>query len=243
VCPAHGLARLIISGRFGTPPRVQPNITDSKCPHFVGICEAVWMTSGAVGFDLDMTLIDSLPQILESFHALAEETDIEIDLDVIEARLGIKLEDELAHWFAPHDVAGAAATYRHHYARLAALGTVVLPGAHDAMAAVRASGRAVAIITAKHQSSVEPCLVATGISPDTLHAFVHGREKAEVLRNIAAAMYVGDTPDDMTAARDAGVVAIGVATGAFTATDLLQAGASTALHSLSAFPDAYASFL
>ena len=207
------------------------------------ICKAVSMTSGTVGFDLDMTLIDSRPQIIEGFHALAKEADVEIDLDVVEARLGIKLEDELAHWFAPHDVAMAAAMYRRHYVGLAGVGTVVLPGAHYAMAAVRASGRAVAIITAKHPRSVEPCLVATGIRPDTLHAFVHGREKAEVLRNIAAALYVGDTPDDMIAARGAGVVAIGVTTGAFTAPDLLQAGAARALHSLTAFPDAYDSFL
>jgi len=119
----------------------------------------------------------------------------------------------------------------------------VLPGAHDALAAVRFSGRAVAIITAKHPTSVGPCLDATGIRADALYPFVHGPEKAEVLRSIGAIMYVGDTPDDMIAARDAGAVAIGVATGAFTGEELLKAGASTALHALTAFPDTFAAFV
>jgi phosphoglycolate phosphatase len=206
------------------------------------ICETVAVTPGVVGFDLDMTLIDSRPQILESFRALAGETDTAIDLDVVEDRLGIKLEDELASWFSADDIVEAAATYRRHYVQLASVGTVALPGAHDALAAVRASGRTVAIITAKHRTSVVPCLDATGIRAETLHPFVHGQEKAEVLTSIGAMMYVGDTPDDMIAARSAGVVAIGVATGAFTADELLQAGATTALHALTAFPDIYASF-
>ena len=201
------------------------------------------MTSGFVGFDLDMTLIDSRAQILESFQALARETDVEIDLNTVGARLGVKLEDELAYWFGADEIAEAAAVYRRHYVRLAALGTVVLPGAHDALAAVRSSGRPVAIISAKHPTSVGPCLDATGIHADALYPFVHGPEKAEVLRSIGAVMYVGDTPDDMIAARNAGVVAIGVATGAFTAEELLKAGASTALHALTAFPDTFAAFV
>jgi phosphoglycolate phosphatase-like HAD superfamily hydrolase len=44
----------------------------------------------------------------------------------------------------------------------------------------------------------------------------------------------------MIAGRDAGVVAIGVATGAFTADALLRAGAAMTLDSLIAFPNLYA---
>jgi phosphoglycolate phosphatase len=86
-------------------------------------------------------------------------------------------------------------------------------------------------------------LLATGIGADTLHTFVHGQEKAEVLRSLDSTMYVGDTPDDMIAARSAGVVAIGVTTGAFTAQDLMQAGAAKALPTLEAFPDSYTALI
>jgi hypothetical protein len=41
------------------------------------------MALGPVGFDLDLTLIDSRPQILASFRALSDETGAAIDVDVI----------------------------------------------------------------------------------------------------------------------------------------------------------------
>ena len=50
---------------------------------------------GPVGFDLDMTLIDSRSAILASFAGLAEDTGTAIDLAAVDSRLGIKLEDEL----------------------------------------------------------------------------------------------------------------------------------------------------
>jgi phosphoglycolate phosphatase-like HAD superfamily hydrolase len=49
------------------------------------------MSPGPVGFDLDLTLIDSRPQILASFRELSEETGVAIDVDVIAARLGLAL--------------------------------------------------------------------------------------------------------------------------------------------------------
>lgn len=198
------------------------------------------MAPRPVGFDLDMTLIDSRPQILASFHALAEETGVAIDVDAVAARLGLKLEDELGNWFPLSAIAGAAAVFRRHYVVLAAQSTA-LPGAHDALAAVRSAGASPAIITAKHRISVEPCLAAVGLQADDVFCFVHGQQKAEVLRRIGAAVYVGDTPDDMTAAVDAGACAIGVSTGSFTELELLSAGASTTLVTLEAFPSCYES--
>lgn len=193
-----------------------------------------------VGFDLDMTLIDSRPQILAAFRALSEEKGVSIDLLVVEARLGLKLEDELHHWFHSDQVETAAAIYRKHYIRLAAA-TIPLPGALEAIATVRKSGAQVAIVTAKHRSSVEPCLQATGISPDTLHAFVHGSEKATVLRSIGASIYAGDNPDDMRAAQSAGATGIGVTTGVFSRDELTGSGAVIVLSSLEQFATAYRS--
>jgi phosphoglycolate phosphatase len=194
---------------------------------------------GAVGFDLDMTLIDSRPAILASFAELARDTATAIDLDHVDRRLGIKLEDELAFWFPPGERAAAAQIYRKHYVRLAEL-TTALPGAPEALAAVRAAGERVIIITAKHAISVEPSLRAAGLAADELFTFVHGPEKAAVLRGLDAAAYVGDTPPDMVAAVQAGTRAVGVATGSFAAADLADAGAEVVLGSLEQFPGWYA---
>ena len=196
---------------------------------------------GPVGFDLDMTLIDSRPAILASFGEVARATGTAIDLDAVDRRLGIKLDDELAFWFPPDQVAAAAGIYRQHYLRLAGRMTTALPGAHQALAAVRAAGQRVVIITAKHPVSVAPTLRATGLRPDELFTLVHGPEKAAVLRRLEATAYVGDTPPDMAAAVQAGVRAVGVTTGSFTGADLAGAGAEVVLDSLDAFPAWYRS--
>ena len=120
--------------------------------------------SGPVGFDLDMTLINSRPAILASFAEVARETGTAIDLDAVDRRLGVKLEDELAFWFPPEQVAAAAGIYRRHYLRLAEPMTTVLPGAREAIAAVRAAGQRAVIITAKHPVSAGPSSRSTCLS-------------------------------------------------------------------------------
>jgi phosphoglycolate phosphatase len=62
-----------------------------------------------------------------------------------------------------------------------------------------------------------------------------------VLTSVQAAAYVGDTPPDMAAAVQAGVRAVGVSTGSFTAGDLTEAGADVVLESLAGFPAWYRS--
>ena len=179
---------------------------------------------GPVGFDLDMTLINSRPAILASFAGVARDTSTAIDADAVDRRLGIKLDDELAFWFPSDQVAQAADIYRRHYLRLAEELTTVLPGAHEALAAVRAAGERVVIITAKHPISVEPSMRAVGLAADELFTLVHGPEKAAVLRTVQA-----------------GVRAVGVTTGSFSGQDLTGAGAEVVFDSLVSFPGWYRS--
>ncbi len=194
---------------------------------------------GPVGFDLDMTLIDSRPAIMAAFAEVARETSTAIDLAAVDGRLGIKLEDEVAFWFPPGQQDAAVACYRRHYLRLAPGLTTILPGAYEAVAAVRAAGQRVVIITAKHPVSVEPSLRAVELAADEVFTHVHGPEKAAVLRRLHAAAYVGDSPPDMAAALQAGVRAVGVTTGSFSRDELVGAGADVVLDSLAAFPDWY----
>jgi phosphoglycolate phosphatase len=199
-------------------------------------------TTGPVGFDLDMTLINSRPAILAAWEHLAREAGVPIDLAEVDTRMGLKLEDEAAYWFPPDRLDWAAAGYRRHYVRLAPQLTTALPGALESLAAVAAAGAAAVIITAKHPVSVGPSLTAAGISGAQVYPHVHGPEKAEVLARIGASVYVGDTPPDMAAARAAGVRAVGVSTGSFARTELSEAGADLVLDSLTQFPAWYAAY-
>jgi len=198
------------------------------------------MRAGPVGFDLDMTLIDSRPGILATWAAFSQETGIPVDVDDIDARgFAIKLEDELLRWVDAADVDGAAAIFLRHYATLATEGTTAFAGASDALACVEEAGASTLIVTAKHEVSVGPCLAATGLHADRIFHFVHGPEKAAVLRQVGAAAYVGDTPADMAAGKDASAVAVGVTTGAFDEAALRAAGADHVLASLTAFRSLY----
>jgi len=199
-------------------------------------------TAGPVGFDLDLTLINSRPAIMAAWSAVADELGVRINLAEVDQRMGIKLEDEVSYWFPAADHASAAASYRRHYVRLAPALTTMLPGADLAFAAVRQAGERAVIITAKHPVSVEPSLGVVGLRPDELFAHVHGLEKAAVLARLGAAVYVGDTPADMSAALAAGAVAVGVPTGSFGSADLLASGAHLVLGSLLDFPSWYAGF-
>src|SRR5205823_10003553 len=111
-----------------------------------------------------------------SFSETARDTGTAIDLDAVYLQLGVKLDDELAFWFPPDRIAAAAGLYRRHYLRLAERMTTVLPGAHEALAAVRAAGQRAVVITAKHAMSAEPSLRAAGLAPDELFTLVHGPE-------------------------------------------------------------------
>jgi phosphoglycolate phosphatase len=195
--------------------------------------------AGPVGFDLDLTLIDSQPAILAAWREVARETGVRIDLDSVTRRMGIKLEDEAAFWFPAEEREAAAATYRRHYVRLAPRLTTPLPGAGESLAAVRRAGERAIIITAKHPVSVGPSLTAAGLEPDDLYTHVYGPEKAAVLTQVGAAVYVGDAPADMGAATAAGAHAVGVATGSFSAADLRAAGAEVVLDTLREFPAWY----
>jgi phosphoglycolate phosphatase len=199
-------------------------------------------TAGPVGFDLDLTLINSRPAIIAAWRALADELGVSIDLAEVDRRMGIKLEDEVGYWFPAAGQPDAAARYRRHYVRLARSLTFPLPGATEALAAVRNAGERAVVVTAKHQVSVEPSLVAAGLQPDECFTYVHGPEKAAVLAHIGAAVYVGDTPADMAAGRDGGATPVGVPTGSFSPPELAAAGARVVLGSLAEFPSWYARF-
>jgi phosphoglycolate phosphatase-like HAD superfamily hydrolase len=195
-----------------------------------------------VGFDLDLTLINSRPAIMAAWTAVAEELNVRIDLAEVDTRMGIKLEDEVSYWFSVDMHQVAADSYRRHYVRLAPSMTLPLPGAAEALSAVRLAGELAVIVTAKHMVSVRPSLAAAALVPDEVFAFVHGPEKAAVLADIGAAVYVGDTPADMAAGRAGGSLPVGVPTGSFSAGELTASGAHVILGSLLEFPSWYAGF-
>ena len=189
-----------------------------------------------VGFDLDMTLIDSRASVAAAMSALSRESGVAIDVDLVVSRLGPLVESELAAWFPAEEVPAAAERYRALYPGAALGAAVALPGAVEALAAVRRhEGRAV-VVTGKHAPNAQLHLEHLGLSVDAVHGGRFGAGKGEVLAAEGAGVYVGDHPGDVAAARAGGALAVAVPSGGTSAGELRRAGADVVLADLRGFP-------
>ncbi|WP_435128868.1 HAD family hydrolase [Actinacidiphila sp. bgisy144] len=188
-----------------------------------------------VGFDLDMTLIDSRPGIKAVYDRLAEETGAFIDSALAVTRLGPPLEQELANWFPAEQVPGMSERYRALYVDHAIVPTPAMPGAVAAIEAVRAAGGRPLVVTAKHTPNAQLHLDHVGIVAD-LRGQLWAEAKAEALVEYGASVYVGDHVGDVRGARTAGALSVAVATGPCDEKELLAAGADVVLADLTEFP-------
>lgn len=195
-----------------------------------------------VGFDLDMTLVDSRPGIAAAYRALSAETGVPIDVDLVVSRIGPPLETELAHWFPAGRVAAAADRYREIYPDHAIAPSTALPGARESVAAVRALGGRALVVTAKYEPNAKLHLAHLGIEPDTVVGWLWAEAKGEALREHGAQVYVGDHTGDVRGARAAGALSVAVTTGPCDAAELRTAGADVVLEDLTGFPAWLAAF-
>ncbi|MEV0785382.1 HAD family hydrolase [Streptomyces sp. NPDC050423] len=189
-----------------------------------------------VGFDLDMTLIDSRPGIRAAYVVLAAETGAAIDIDLVVSRLGPPLEDELANWFPAAEVAAVAGRYREIYPTHAIGPSLAMPGARESVEAIRELGGRTMVVTAKYEPSAKLHLAHLGIEPDVLVGGLWAEAKAQALREHGAGVYVGDHTGDVRGARAADAVSVGVTTGPCDEAELRDAGADVVLSSLTEFP-------
>ncbi|MGQ4514463.1 haloacid dehalogenase-like hydrolase [Streptomyces sp. DW26H14] len=201
--------------------------------HAPGLPEPAPLT---VGFDLDMTLIDSRPGIHATYRALSAETGVYVDADLAVSRLGPPLEQELSVWFPAERVEAVGERYREMYPTFAIEPTLATPGAREAVAAVQALGGRAVVVTAKHQPNAELHLTHLGITPDAVVGWLWAERKAEALRAHGASVYVGDHTGDVRGARAAGCLSVAVPTGPCDEEELRAAGADVVLKDLTAFP-------
>jgi uncharacterized protein len=189
-----------------------------------------------VGFDLDMTLIDTAPGFAEVLHALGAELGVEFPVAEMTAKLGPPLDLLLEPYLAPDAIAAAGDRFRALYPDHAITGTPVLPGAHEAIEAVRRHAGRVLVVTGKYPANARLHLDHLALDVDHLEGWVWGVGKADVLRREGATIYVGDHVHDVEGALAAGALSVSVLTGGCTREELLVAGTHVVLDDLGAFP-------
>ena len=212
------------------------------------------MTAGhlVVGFDLDMTLIDSTDAIAATLDAAVAVSPggegVRITAADVWPWVGVPLEDTVEALAPAADVPVVVREYRARYASLGVPMLSLMPGALEALDAVRTAGGRVLVVSAKaeagvHESLARVGLSAPGVAPDVVVGGLFAAAKGEFLREQGASVYVGDHPGDVEAALVAGAVPVALTTGAHDGTALRSAGAEVVLGGLPEFPAWLSSFL
>ncbi len=216
------------TGRVGTMvPMASTASSPLPAPHTVPL---------TVGFDLDLTLVDSRAGIAATYRALSTETGVPIDEELVVSRIGPPLEEELAHWFPADQVAAAGDRYRELYPDHAIAPSPALAGARESIAEVRALGGRAIVVTAKYEPNAKLHLAHLGIEPDSVIGWLWAEAKGEALKEHGAQVYVGDHVGDVRGARVAGALSVAVTTGPCDEQELRAAGADVVLADLTEFP-------
>ncbi len=189
-----------------------------------------------VGFDLDMTLIDTTPGFAAVLRVLGAELGVDFPVEALTSRLGPPLEAMLAGHLPEEDIPAAGDRFRAIYPDHAVATVPVLPGAHEAIAAVRRHGGRVVVVTGKYAANARLHLDHLALDVDLLEGWVWGVGKADVLRREGASVYVGDHVHDVEGARAAGVTSVSVLTGGCSREELEAAGTHVVLEDLREFP-------
>jgi phosphoglycolate phosphatase-like HAD superfamily hydrolase len=193
-----------------------------------------------VGFDLDMTLIDTRPGFAACLVALGEETGVDFDVEGMVERLGPPLDMMLAPYFPSADQAHLdrlVGRFRELYPEIVVPQTEAFPGAHDALAVVREHGGSTLMITGKYGPNARLHADALDFDVDRIIGSVWGPGKGPVLVEHGASVYVGDHVHDVEGALAAGIHSVSVLTGGCVEEELVAAGTHTVLADLTGFPD------
>ena len=192
-----------------------------------------------IGFDLDMTLVDSADAIVDSIRHTCREYGVEIDEDHVRAGVGLPLDRVFPDYIPDVPYAEALEIYRARYLSHGLAMQEVLPGAREALEAVVADGCTILVVSAKKDSHVRAVLEEVGLAH--LVRDVVGERfaetKSDALRDADAKVYVGDHVGDVLGARGAGDYAVAVATGPTTREALAAAGADVVMDDLTGFVD------
>lgn len=196
-------------------------------------------------FDLDGTLVDSLPGIADSLnHCLAAHGHSTYTEETVRCLVGNGLENLVRRAAAPvsDDAAIAAmiATFKQHYAHAWQTGTFPYPGIPELLTTLQAAGLKLAVLSNKtHAFTTE---IAREMFPQIPFAAVLGQRDGsphkphpdgalQISRDVGVppqdCVIVGDATIDLETAANAGMAAISVTWGYHDAARLLAAGASS----------------
>ena len=174
-------------------------------------------------FDVDGTLIDSAPGILNTLEEVFTKMGVDVTHVNLRRYLGPPLRKSFGEHFSdPAKIEEATKRYRVSYAAKGCHEGGVYPGVAEMLGRLKAAGLTLCTATCKPTDVVRPILEEQGLAP--YFSFVGGASmdesrdnKTDVIRHVLAqpvmqgkrVLMVGDRNDDMRGAADCGLDAAG----------------------------------
>ena len=188
-----------------------------------------------VGFDLDMTLVDSAEGITDALLKVFSDHGVQLTREDVGNTIGLPLDMVFPMWLPDESYEQLLDEYRDHYGKYGIPKSTPLPGAHDALAAVHEFGGEVIVISAKKKDFVDRVVDVVQLEVDRTYGYLFAEHKGEVLRQEGASIYVGDHEGDIRAARAADALSFIVTSGPMTRPELEQHGPDVIVTSLTEF--------
>lgn len=193
-------------------------------------------TFEAVLFDLDGTLVDSIPLIFRTYRRVFADLGLPWDPGAVAAQIGIPLR-VISRKFAEDRAEEFYRLYQQYYHEEHDRLTRLFPGTQDALRALKRHGLRLGLVTSKTAAVTRRTLAFTGLESFmeavvTVDDVRQPKPEAEpVLKALALlgsapgrAVYVGDSCHDMLAGRRAGTAVVGVIWGLARREELLACG-------------------
>lgn len=174
-------------------------------------------------FDVDGTLIDSAPGILNTLEEVFHKMNVDITGVDLRRYLGPPLRKSFGEHFSdPEKIEEATELYRASYAAKGSHEGNAYPGAAEMLRRLKEAGYVLCTATSKPTKVVTPILEEQGLAP--YFDFIGGASmdesrdtKTDVVRHVLAqpmmqgrrVLMVGDRNDDMRGAADCGLDAAG----------------------------------
>ena len=189
------------------------------------------MQFAGILFDLDGTLLDTIPDLASSANAMRQDMDLPpISQDILATYVGQGVEQlvmrALGHGGTPASVEAVMrglSRYRDHYRKRNGDQSAPYPGVHAGLQAFRATGAKLAIVTNKDTEFTEPLLRRCGLfdyfdvivcgdtcehkKPNPMQLF-YACEQLGI--RPAQALFIGDSINDALAANAAGIPVLAV---------------------------------
>lgn len=186
----------------------------------------------AIFFDLDGTLLDSVPMIVKVTRETLESMGIHVDDVTLRHAIGIPLKAQAAR-FAPGREEQFLADYRAAYLPHANQDSHLFPGTLEMLAELRKQGCLIGLVTSKNLRGTSRAIELTGltglfdciVTADDVKR--HKPEPDPILHGMAQlgvtaeeSLYVGDSAFDVDMSQRAGVMMVAVSWGARTHKEL-----------------------